>query len=95
MNDEEHVASLQHTVNLIMMEGNKFIDNKIREYVRSQGYVIEEGREGVQKFNAYLGSIGKKLKIELSDLNMNEDKKGIIQAVQELKIRIVPNLGGN
>ena len=95
MTKEEHLASLQHTVNLIMMEGNKFVDNKIREYVRSQGYVIEEGREGVQKFNAYLKSIGKKLKIELSDLNMNENKEGIIQVIQELKVRIIPDLGGN
>ena len=95
MNDKEYVDSLQLTVNLIMMESNKFIDNKVREYAKRNGYKIKEGREGMLEFNNYLDKIGKQMKIEMTDINMNEGKQGIIQVNQELRIRIIPNLGGN
>lgn len=95
MNDKEYIDSLQLTVNLIMMESNKFIDNKVREYANSNGYKIKEGREGMLEFNNYLDKIGKQIKIEMTDINMNEGKKGIIEANQELRIRIIPKLGGN
>lgn len=95
MNDREHLQSLQTTVNLLMMESNKFIDNHIRSYAKECGFIIKEGRQGVVEFNNLLESKGLQMKIEVTDLNMNEDKQGVIQAVQELRVKIIPKLGGN
>lgn len=92
INDEELLEVTQHTIDLVVLDNQKYTEKVIREYLSSCGIKVGKGKEGLTKAKQFLDDIGMELEIKATNLNIEEEEIGWVKANQILRLKLKPKL---